>query len=53
MAQKLHFAGVRVAETSAKSGGKSEDRFPIGAAMAAIAGVSIALWFLIAIALLF
>jgi hypothetical protein len=53
MTQKLRFAGVRVAETSAKSDGKSEDRFPVGVAMAATAGVSIALWFLIAIALLF
>jgi hypothetical protein len=50
MTQKLRFAEVRLAETSVKPCGMSEDRLPVGAAMAAIAGANMALWLLIAIA---
>jgi hypothetical protein len=51
MTQKLRFAEARLAETSLKSPGTSEDRLPVGAAMTAIVGANMALWFLIAVAL--
>jgi|SoiMethySBSTD1v2_1073268.scaffolds.fasta_scaffold507661_2 hypothetical protein len=49
MTRKLRFA-VRLAEASAQSRSKEDDRFPIGTAMAVIAGVNVALWSLIALA---
>ena len=51
MTQKLRFAELRVAEMSAKSRDKSEDRLPVGVAMTAIAAINVALWFLIAVTL--
>jgi hypothetical protein len=51
MTQKLRFVQARLAETSPKYPGISEDRLPVGAAMTAIAGANMALWFLIAVAL--
>ena len=49
MTRKLRFA-VRLAEAFALSRSKEDDRFPIGTAMAVIAGVNVALWSLIALA---
>jgi len=50
MTRKLRFA-VRLAEASAQSRSKEDDdRFPIGTAMAVIAGLNVALWSLIALA---
>ena len=51
MTRKLRFAEVRPVETSPQSRGISHDRLPVGAAMTAIAGVNLALWSLIAVAL--
>ena len=50
MTRKLHFAEVRLAEACARSRFKENDRLPIGTAMAIIAGVNVALWSLIALA---
>jgi L-alanine-DL-glutamate epimerase-like enolase superfamily enzyme len=50
MTRKLHFAEARLAEAWARSRFKEDDRLPIGTAMAVIAGVNVALWSLIALA---
>ena len=50
MTRKLRFAEARLAEASARSRSKEDDRLPIGTAMAVIAGVNVALWSLIALA---
>jgi len=50
MTRKLRFAEARLAEASARSRFKEDDRLPIGTAIAVIAGVNVALWSLIALA---
>jgi hypothetical protein len=50
MTHRLHFADIRLAEKFAKPRAVSEDRLPVGTAMTIIAGASIVLWSLIAIA---
>jgi hypothetical protein len=50
MTRKLHFAEARVAEAWARSRFKEDDQLPIGTAIAAIAGVNLALWSLITLA---
>jgi len=49
MTRKLRFA-IRLAEASAQYRSKEDDRLPIGTAMAVIAGLNVALWSLIALA---
>jgi hypothetical protein len=50
MTHRLHFADVRLAEKFAKPRAVSEDRLPVGTAITIIAGASMVLWSLIAIA---
>jgi hypothetical protein len=50
MTRRLPFAELRLAETPAQSRGINDDRLPIGTAMAVIAGASLVLWSLIALA---
>jgi len=50
MTGKLSFEEARVAEAYARYRFKEDDRLPIGTAAAVIAGVNVALWSLIALA---
>ena len=50
MTRKIRFAEACLAEACARSRFKDDDRLPTGTAMAVIAGVNVALWSLIALA---
>jgi hypothetical protein len=51
MTQKLHFTEIRLADLPATRREVSDGRLPLGVAMTAIAGSSLVLWSLIAVAL--
>jgi hypothetical protein len=51
MTQKLHVTPVRLAEMLAARRDISDGRLPLGVAMTTIAGTSVVLWSLIAVAL--
>jgi hypothetical protein len=51
MTQKLHVTEIRLAEMLAVRRGISDGRLPLGVAMTIIAGTSVVLWSLIAVAL--